>query len=422
MPKLTKFIVERSEARAKDYFVWDSELAGFGVRVWPSARKVYMAQYRSLGRTRRVKIGVHGALTVEEARKEAKIILGDVARGEDPAEEKATRRKSLTVAQLCDNYVKAADRGLIMGKRQLPKKESTLRSDRGRIERHIKPLLGNKLVIDLAQADINRFIRDVTLGKTAVVEKTEKKRGKVVVEGGAGTAARTTGLLGGILSFAISEGVRADNPVRGAKRQADKVRKRRLTADEYKRLGRALRDADDEGDTEQATAGIWLLALTGCRLSEIVALQHAETDKVGGCFRLHDSKEGESVRPIGKPAFDVIAKLKRRKGSKYVLPAERSDDGHFGGMAGAFDRIMERAKLPDVTAHTLRHSYASVAGDLGYSDSTIETLLGHTAGTVTSKYIHRLDAVLAAAADKVARVIEGYMAGIQSVERRHGGH
>ena len=123
-------------------------------------------------------------------------------------------------------------------------------------------------------------------------------------------------------------------------------------------------------------------------------------------------------RPIGKPAFDVIARLERRKGSKFVLPAERSDDGHFGGMPRAIDRIMERAKLPDVTAHTLRHSYASVAGDLGYSDSTIETLLGHTAGTVTSKYIHRLDAVLVAAADKVARTIHGYMAGRPAEARR----
>lgn len=412
MPKLTKAIVDRSEARATDYFVWDGDMAGFGVRVWPTGRKVYMAQYRSLGRTRRVKIGVHGALTVEEARKEAKIVLGDVARGEDPAEEKATRRKSLTVAQLCDSYLKASDRGLIMGKRQLPKKESTLRSDRGRIERHIKPLLGNKLVIDLAQADVNRFIRDVTLGKTAVIEKTNKKRGKAVVQGGAGTAARTAGLLGGILSFAISEGVRPDNPVRGAKRQADKVRKRRLTAEEYKSLGKALRDADDEGDTEQAIAGIWLLALTGCRLSEIEALQHTETDRAGGCFRLHDSKEGESVRPIGKPAFDVIAKLERRKGTKFVLPAKRSDNGHFGGMPRAIDRIMERAKLADVTAHTLRHSYASVAGDLGYSDSTIEALLGHTAGTVTSKYIHRLDTVLVAAANRVAIHIWKQMTGL----------
>lgn len=407
MPKLTKSHVDRLPVEARDYFAWDGELPGFGVRVWPTGRKVYMAQYRASGRTRRVKIGTHGAVTAEQARIQAKIVLGDVARGEDPAEDKATRRKSLTVRDLCDNYLKAAEGGLIMGKRQLPKKETTLVSDRGRIERHIKPLLGNKLVRDLVQADVNRFIRDVTLGKTAVVVKTDKKRGKAVVEGGAGTAARTAGLLGGILSFAVSEGVIPFNPARGAKRQADRSRKRRLTADEYKALGKALRSAD--ADAQQGLTGIWLLALTGCRVGEIEALKWAEVDAAGGCFRLEDTKEGASVRPVGKPAFDIIADVDRCKGSKFVLPAARSHGGPYGGMPRAMDRIMKRAGLDDVTAHTFRHSYASVAGDLGYSDSTIETLIGHAAGTVTSKYIHRLDAVLIAAADNVANVIYGFM-------------
>jgi integrase len=408
MPKLTKRFVDTLDAKPSDYFAWDDELPGFGVRVWVSGRKTYVAQYRKSGRSRRVKIGAHGALTVEEARKEARGILGDVARGEDPAEDRATRRKSITVKELCDNYLAAAERGLIMGKRSLPKKESTLNSDRGRIEQHIKPLLGNKLVRDLAQADINRFIRDVTMGRTARVVKTDNKRGKAVVTGGAGTAARTTGLLGGILTFAISEGVRPDNPARGAKRQADGSRKRRLTPEEYRTLGKALKAAHDDAEPDQGLTGIWLLMLTGCRLSEIEGLKWTEVDAAGGCFRLEDSKEGESVRPIGRPAFEVLAKVERRKGCVYVLPAARSDES-YGGMSRAMDRIMKRAGLDDVTAHTFRHSYASVAGDLHYSDSTIETLIGHTAGTVTSKYIHRLDTVLIAAADAVSRAIYGFM-------------
>jgi integrase len=353
-------------------------------------------------------IGHHGKLTTEEARKLAIVTLGDVIKGEDPALDRATRRKSLTVRNLCDNYVAAAERGLIMGKRKLPKKQSTLYSDRGRIERHIKPLLGDKLVRDLAQSDVNRFIRDVTIGKTARVVKTDNKRGKAVVEGGAGTAARTAGLLGGILSFAVSEGIIPFNPARGAQRQADGSRTRRLSSEEYRRLGKALKAARDDGDVETGLNGIWLLALTGCRLGEIERLRWTEVDVVGGCFRLKDSKEGASVRPIGKPAFDVIAKVERRKNCAFVLPAARSD-GPYGGMARAMDRIMARVGLEDVTAHTFRHSYASIAGDLGYSDSTIETLIGHVAGTATSKYVHLLDSVLVAAADNVATTISGYM-------------
>ncbi|MFA7602108.1 MAG: integrase arm-type DNA-binding domain-containing protein, partial [Novosphingobium sp.] len=191
MARLTKTMVEGLAPGEPDYFVWDDLLPGFGVRVWPSGKKVFVAQYRSGRRTRRIKIGLVGALNVEEGRKQAKVILGDVARGEDPQEDRITKRKSLTVSELCDNYLAASCKGLIMGKGGRPKKESTLYTDRGRIERHIKPLLGNRLVIELASSDVAKFIRDVTAGKTATEVKTDKFRGKAVVDGGAGTAART---------------------------------------------------------------------------------------------------------------------------------------------------------------------------------------------------------------------------------------
>lgn len=410
MAKLTKTVVDSLKPGTPDYFVWDDLLPGFGVRVRPSGRKTYIAQYRAGGRTRRVKIGHHGPLTVEEARKEAKAILGDVARGEDPQEDRITRRKTLTVAQLCDTYIETAEAGMIRGKGGRAKKASTLATDCGRIERHIKPLLGTKLVTEVTPADVNRFIRDVASGKTAVVEKT-KPRGKAVVEGGTGTAARTTGLLGGILSFAVSEGIIPRNPAAGIKRPAGTRRQRRLTADEFRALGEVLRNAEDALKSAQGIAGIWLLALTGCRLGEIEQLKWSEVDKAGSCFRLEDSKEGQSVRPIGKEAFDVLATVERVPGNPFVLTAVRRGDGPFGGLPGFVERVMKRAELEGVTAHTLRHSFSSVAGDLGFNESTIGAMLGHSAGTVTGRYIHHLDSVLIAAANKVARAIHGMMAG-----------
>jgi integrase len=409
MPKFTKRFADSLEVKPADYFVWDDELPGFGIRVWVSGRKTFVAQYRHGSRTRRMKIGLLGKFTVEEARKQARAILGDVARGEDPAEDRATRRKSLTVADLCDSYIEAAERGLIMGKRSLPKKASTLSTDRGRIERHIKPLLGGKLVRDIAQADVNRFIRDVTTGKTAIVQKTEKMRGKAVVEGGAGTAARTAGLLGGILSFAVSEGIISFNPARGAKRQADASRTRRLTPEEYRRMGDALKVADDVGEAAQGIAGVWLLALTGCRVGEIANLRHDEIDLEASCLRLSDSKEGASVRPLGAAAAAIIRDIPRKKGSPYLLPAERSEDAPYGSMPRAIERVTARAELIGVTAHTLRHSFASVAGDLGFTESTIAALIGHSSGSVTRRYIHHLDNVLIAAANNVARTVRGFM-------------
>ncbi|MHA6641315.1 integrase arm-type DNA-binding domain-containing protein [Mesorhizobium sp. A623] len=214
MPKLTKTLVDRSEPRDRQYTVWCSEQRGFGVSVNPGGSKTYIVDYRTAeGPRRRMTIGRHGDITTEEARRLAVETLGPVVlQKQDPLLERKTRRSSLTVSDLCDDYFKAAEAGLVLGKGRKPKKATTLYIDRGRVERHVKPLLGNKLVIDLARSDVTKFIRDVTAGRTAKVEKTGRLRGKSVVAGGAGTAARTAGLLGGILSFAVSEASSLQTP------------------------------------------------------------------------------------------------------------------------------------------------------------------------------------------------------------------
>lgn len=414
MPKLTKKIVDAAHAREKQYTVWCSELKGFGFYVQPSGAKTYVVDYRVDGARRRMTIGRHGVLTTEEARALAIQTLGPVVlQKADPLLERKTRRASLTVAQLCDQYMKAAEKGLILGRRKSkPKKASTIEIDGGRISRHIKPLLGSKLVIDLERADITKFMRDVAAGKTARKDRSGKNGARVEVKGGMGTAGRTTGLLGGILTYAVEEGIIPANPAQGVKLPADNVRSRRVTADEYRAIGRALSGPEAEVDTPQAITGAWLLALTGCRVGEIAALRWDEVDETGGCFRLQDSKSGPSVRPVGREAFDVLRKALRVQGNPYVLPALRQGgQKHYNGLEGAWARFMKRAGLEGVTPHTMRHSFASVAGDLGYADSTIAALLGHAGGTVTSKYVHRLDAVLVAATNKVCGEVYRQMTG-----------
>jgi hypothetical protein len=160
-----------------------------------------------------MKIGRHGTITAEQARKLAIATLGKTLKGDDPAAERVTRRNALTVKELSERYLAAADKGLILGKGNRPKKASSLYVDRGRILRHILPLLGGKRVPDLKAADINRFMADVASGKTSMVQKTRNKRGKSIVKGGLGTAAWTVGLLGGMLTYAVEQGNLEKNPV-----------------------------------------------------------------------------------------------------------------------------------------------------------------------------------------------------------------
>ncbi|MGC2084405.1 MAG: Arm DNA-binding domain-containing protein, partial [Bradyrhizobium sp.] len=146
MPKLSKRVVDVAEPLDKDYVIWDDDLPGFGLRVFKSGKRSYLIQYRSAGRSRRYSIGVHGVWTPELARKEAKIQLGRVAQGDNPAEERQLDHKAVTVKELCELYLKDFEAGLILGKGGRPKKATTLVTDTGRINRHIIPLIGTRRV------------------------------------------------------------------------------------------------------------------------------------------------------------------------------------------------------------------------------------------------------------------------------------
>ncbi len=175
MGRLTKKAVDDLVPRDADYVVWCDGLPGFGIRVFPSGKRAYCIQYRAAGRSRRVSLGLHGRITADEARRIAKQKLGDVAKGSDPAAEKAATGSAMTMAELCGRYRKQAEAGTILGKRGGPKRPLTLASDWGRIDGHIIPLLGTKAVRDITRADINGFIRDVTNGRTARRRKTDAK-------------------------------------------------------------------------------------------------------------------------------------------------------------------------------------------------------------------------------------------------------
>jgi integrase len=382
--------------------IWDAAVAGFGARRQKGDAVSYVLMYRTPeGRKRRFTIGRHGApWTPETARKEAQRLLGDVVKGADPAADKREVREAMTVAELCDQYLADATVGRLLTRRGQSKKASTLEIDKGRIERHIKPLLGRMAVAAVARADIERAMHGIADGKTAGRTKT-RPRGLARVRGGKGTAARAIGLLGGIFTYAVRQGVRPDNPVRGVIRYADGRRERRFLDKEYAALGAALRQGDAEGIWPAAIAAARFLTLTGWRKGEALALRWPEVDLVRRTATLADSKTGRSVRPLSHAACDVLRKMPRMAG-ELVFPATRGA-GLMSGFPGIWARIAKLGGLPaDLTLHTLRHSFASLAGDLGYSEVTIAALIGHKGHTITSRYVHSADAVLLAAADAVA--------------------
>jgi integrase len=400
--RIAKRTVEEIVPQNRDAYLWDTDLSGFGVKISPKGARIYLVQYRAGGRkapTRRVTIGRHGSpWTADQARQEAKRILGLVATDHDPAEDKAKVRKDLNVGELCDLYLNEGCH---------TKKASTIATDKGRIERHIKPLLGKKRLGAITKADIQRFMNDVAAGKTAANIKTGP-RGRAIVEGGKGTATRTLGLLGGIFSFAVDRGMRQDNPVRGIKRFADKKNERFLSPEELARLGKVLQKALEDGENATAIAAIRLLILTGCRKSEILGLKREWIDWERGYLRLPDSKTGAKIVPMGAPALELLASLPVIEGNPYVLPS-LPREGHYVGLPKVWEKIREKAELGDVRLHDLRHSFASTAAASGDSLIVIGALLGHKDTATTSRYAHLTNDALRMAATRTANHIAAAM-------------
>lgn len=412
MGKITKRVVDATRVCDRDYIVWDDELPGFGLRVFASGKRSYVIQYRAAGRSRRYTIGLHGIWTPETARQEAKILFGRIAQGDDPAEECLLDHRAITIKELCHLYLADLDAGLILGKRGRPKKPGTIITDRGRIHRHIIPLIGRRKVKDLTKADVNKLLKDIMAGKTATVAKTKKLRGKSVVRGGVGTATRTVGLLGGILTYAIEAGIIDTNPAHGIRKPKDNVRDRRLTETEYRLLGQILKGAENDGQCKIAAEIVRVIALTGCRRSEIINLAGAEVDIAASCLRLDDTKEGRSVRPIGLPAIEALEARFAVTNGTYLFPGQ-DEDNAFGCFPKYWKKLIQDTSLEDVTPHVLRHSFASIGNDLGFTEVTIAALLGHVKGSVTGKYIHTLDTALIMAADTIAGYIQGLLDGIE---------
>ena len=412
--KLTKRAVDAAKPGARRYIIWDCELVGFGLRVEPTGRKTFIARYRAgggrSGILRQATIGRYGTLTPEQARVLARKTLGAAASGGDPVGDKRkARQPGITVSHVCDWYLEQALAARILGRKGRPIKASTIAMDQSRIETHVKPLIGRRPVRTLTAHDIEEMQADIAAGKTAMPrraskaggERQKKPRGGIAT-GGDGVAARSLGMIRTIFEHARRKRLITENPAKGARKLADQKRQGRLTLDQVGLLGKALRESATEGDNPTGLAVIRFIMLSGFRRHEALAIERAWLLDAGG-VDFPDTKSGAQLRPLGRAAVNVLRSQFKCGDGKWVFPADRGD-GHFVGVRKVLGRVCKRVELKGVTPHVLRHTFASVAGDLGYSELTIAGLLGHASGSVTAGYVH-LDTALVSAADRVSSAI-----------------
>jgi integrase len=354
-------------------FVWDDELAGFGVRIYPSKRRFYLVQYRANGRTRRVALGSHGVLTVDEARRRARGVLARVALGEDPAEAAAEERRASTVAELAERY--------LVEHAEVRKKPTSLRNDRLLLRTHILPRLGPVKIASVTRADVAALHHALRRTPT--------------------TANRAVALISKMFNLAERWGLRPDgsNPCRHVEKFREKARRRFLSRDEISRLGRAL-DESEGVESRSAVAALRLLLFTGARVGEVLALKWEHVDFDLGSLRLPDSKTGAKEIPLGPEAMNVLASLDREH-SPFVI-AGRDGDAPLVNLNKSWRRIRERAGIPDARLHDLRRTAASAGASIGLSLEAVGQLLGHTQAATTKRYAFLFDDTKRDAAERLS--------------------
>lgn len=372
--RLTKRVIESLDIAPQSYFAWDAEVKGFGVHIHPTGRRTYVIQYKKGRRTRRMTLGTHGALTPDQARGLAKMHLGKVAQGNDPAEAKRRQRTAPTMAALCERFLTEYA--------AYQCKPTTIRGYETVVRNNIKPHIGTHLIQDITREDVAALhykLRDTPY-----------------------QANRTLMVLSKMFNLAEDWGLRPDgtNPTRRIKKYREEEKKRYLSQDEQRTLGEVFETLLSEGsETIHVVSAFILLILTGCRRNEIATLKWESVHY--NHLDLPDSKTGRRRIPLPREASDILSKLPRREGNPYVILGA-TQDGHITDLERPWRRIREKAGLQDVRIHDLRHTYASMAMQSGIDPFTLKEILGHKNLSTTLRYAHLADDAVQKAAGQVA--------------------
>lgn len=376
MAKLTKRTVDQLPASYHAISVWDSELKGFGLRISPTGRKVYVVKCRVKGRQKFITIGPHGPITPEQARIRAFELLSEAKIGGDPMREADEARRSPTMKGLGERVLKEHA--------AVHCKPSTQAEYKRSVEIFINPRMGARKVSEIERKDI----AELHHGLNHIPYQ----------------ANRTLGVLSKMFNLAEVWGLRPDgsNPCRHLKKYAERKRERFLNDEEFAKLGEILCEAErDQTETQSAIDAIRLLMLTGCRLGEIMTLKWTHVDVKARELRLPDSKTGAKVIHFGSSAAEILKRVKRIEDNPYVITGAKPG-GYLTDLQHPWRRIRAKAALDDVRIHDLRHSYASSALALGEGLPMIGKLLGHTQVQTTARYAHLANAPIKAAAARIS--------------------
>ena len=372
---LTPRLARESKLRAKDTILFDRALPGFGLRIHPSGRKVWIVQARIEGRSRRLRIARHGEMELAEARD----MLVRIRAGGNPADDIRREKRSPTVREFAEEYLRRCDPYW---------KPSGRKTVRIYLKARILPAFGKMPVDRIGPEDVAVWFDAASKGRP-------------------GAANRGFEILRSMMFRAEEWGLRerGANPCVGIRKNPKRNIARFLDTDELARLGRALDDR--EAQWPQAVAAIRLLALTGCRRSEVLNLRWRDIGE--HAIKLPDSKTGPHAVPLGEAARAHIEALANPRDPEAHLFPRHAEGRGLSILTTCWRAVCADAKLGRLRLHDLRHTAASHAVMSGENLPLVGKLLGHRRHQTTAGYAHLADSHLVAAAEKIGNVIVAAM-------------
>ena len=372
---LTPRLARESASNGKDTILFDKAVPGFGLRIHPSGRKVWIVQARIEGRTRRIVIARHGEIGLAEARRRARDMLARIRAGGNPADDIQREKKTPTLRAFADEYLRRCEPHW---------KPSGRRTIRIYLKARILPAFGRMPLDAIGPEDVAAWFDAASRDRP-------------------GAANRAFEILRAMMNRAEEWGLRerGSNPCLGIARNPGNNVARFLDADELARLGRAL-DAHEKRWPE-AVAAIRLLALTGCRRGEVLDLRWRDIGE--GALNLEDSKTGPRAVPLGEAARALIEALPGPgKPEALLFPSFAHGKGYYP-LRNCWRAVCEGAKLGKLRLHDLRHTAASQAIMAGENLPLVGKILGHRRHRTTAGYAHLADAHLVDAAERIGGII-----------------
>ena len=374
--RLSDRAVARLSAASSECTVWDTRVAGFGVRVRPSGHKSFVLLDNRIGSSKRRTLGPVTRMTVDEARSRCLAIQSGAM--DLPTD------TPLVPVPLFGDFVANVWRSECFTRL----KPSNWRRTNSALSNHLLPAFGDMPLDRIGRRDVMTWF----------------DRYSRVAPGGAN---RVLAILGQILNHAKLHGHLETNPASGIRQNPQRKFNRFLSRDEAHRLHVELGHLVAERPERAVQADIILLLyFTGCRLSEIRTLRWCEVGT--DTLNLGDSKTGPRKVWLNSEARRIIER-QPETGSVYVFPSPCDPTLPIPRFMQLWFTLRKRVGIEDVRLHDLRHNYASHAVLNGVPLPTVAKLLGHRHVSMTLRYAHVADRDVEEAAERVGNAMAGIM-------------